>query len=64
MSQTKAQLLDGSVVSVAFSAGTAGAPSLTFTSDPNTGIYSPGADQVAISTNGTQRLTVDTAATT
>ena len=59
MSQTKAQLLDGSVVSVAFSAGTAGAPSLTFTSDPNTGIYSPGADQVAISTNGTGRLFVD-----
>ena len=59
MSQTKAQLLDGSVVSVAFSAGTAGAPSLTFTSDPNTGIYSPGADQVAISTNGTERARID-----
>ena len=59
MSQTKAQLLDGSVVSVAFSAGTAGAPSLTFTSDSNTGIYSPGADQVAISTAGSGRLFVN-----
>jgi hypothetical protein len=39
--------------------GTAAAPSLTFTGDVNTGVYSPGADQVAISTNGTQRLFVD-----
>jgi hypothetical protein len=61
VSQTKAQLLDGSVVSVAFSAGTAGAPSLTFTGDSNTGIYSPGADQVAISTGGTGRLFVSSA---
>ena len=29
--------------------GTQTAPSLSFTGDPNTGIYSPGADQVAIS---------------
>jgi hypothetical protein len=39
--------------------GTAAAPVLSFLSDPNTGIYSPGADQVAISTNGTGRLFVD-----
>jgi hypothetical protein len=39
--------------------GAAATPSLTFTGDPNTGIYSPGADQVAISTNGTGRLFVD-----
>ena len=39
--------------------GSAAAPSLTFTGDPNTGIYSPGADQVAISTSGAQRLVVD-----
>jgi hypothetical protein len=38
--------------------GTAGAPTITFTGDTNTGIYSPGADQVAISTNGTGRLFV------
>ena len=42
----------------------AATPSLTFTGDLNTGIYSPGADQVAVATTGTQRLTVDTAATT
>jgi hypothetical protein len=39
--------------------GSAGAPTITFTGDTNTGIYSPGADQVAISTNGTGRLFVD-----
>jgi len=48
----------------ALALGSAGTPSLKFTGDTNTGIYSPGADQVAISTNGTGRLTVDTAATT
>ena len=39
--------------------GTAAAPSITFSGDSNTGIYSPGADQVAISTSGTGRLFVD-----
>jgi hypothetical protein len=39
--------------------GTAAAPSLSIISDPNTGIYSPGADKVAVATNGTQRLFVD-----
>jgi hypothetical protein len=36
--------------------GAVGTPSLTFTGDLNTGIYSPGADQVAVATNGTARL--------
>ncbi|MGA0948329.1 MAG: hypothetical protein ACO3SH_07815, partial [Candidatus Puniceispirillaceae bacterium] len=39
--------------------GSAAAPTLRFTGDTNTGLYSPGADQVAISTNGTGRLFVD-----
>jgi hypothetical protein len=39
--------------------GTAAAPAYRFQGDTNTGIYSPGADQVAISTNGTGRLFVD-----
>jgi hypothetical protein len=39
--------------------GTAAAPSIAFESDANTGIYSPGADQVAISTNGTGRLFIN-----
>jgi hypothetical protein len=40
-------------------AGTAAAPSYSFSGDPNTGIYSPGADQVAVATNGVGRLFVD-----
>jgi hypothetical protein len=59
MSQTKAQLLDGKASSIQFSAGSASSPTISFTGDTNTGIYSPGADQVAISTNGTGRLFVD-----
>jgi len=40
--------------------GSASTPSIIFdASDPNTGIYSPGTDQLAISTNGTGRLFVD-----
>jgi hypothetical protein len=39
--------------------GSASAPSIYPGTDTNTGIYSPGADQVAISTNGTQRLFVN-----
>jgi len=41
------------------SAGTAAAPGIAFDGDSNTGIYSPGADQVAISTGGAGRLFVD-----
>jgi hypothetical protein len=33
--------------------GSAAAPTVRFTGDTNTGIYSPGADQVAVATNGT-----------
>lgn len=44
---------------ITIAAGSAAAPSLYPTGDPNTGIYSPGADQLAVSTGGTQRLTVD-----
>jgi hypothetical protein len=39
--------------------GSAAAPTVFFTGDSNTGIYSPGADQLAISTNGTGRLFID-----
>ena len=39
--------------------GSAAAPSLTFTGSTNTGLYSPGSGQVAISTNGAGRLFVD-----
>ena len=40
--------------------GSASTPAIIFdASDPNTGIYSPAADELAISTNGTGRLFVD-----
>lgn len=39
--------------------GTAAAPGIAFASDTNTGIYNPGANQLAISTNGVGRLFVD-----
>ena len=39
--------------------GSAAAPTVRFTGDTNTGIYSPGADQVAVATNGLGRLFVD-----
>ena len=42
----------------ALDVGTALAPAIAFASDKNTGIYSPGADQVAVATNGTGRLFV------
>jgi len=41
---------------VSHALGTQGAPTITFTGDTNTGIYSPGADQVAISTGGSERV--------
>jgi hypothetical protein len=40
--------------------GAAATPSVTFTGDTNTGLYSPGADQVGITTGGTVRLTTTT----
>jgi hypothetical protein len=45
----------------ALALGSAATPSLKFTGDTNTGIYSPGADQVAVATNGTGRLFINTA---
>ena len=44
--------------------GSASSPSIIFdAADPNTGIYSPGADQLAISTGGSGRLFVDASGT-
>jgi len=44
---------------LAVTAGTAALPGIAVSGDTNTGIYSPGADQVAISTGGTGRVFVD-----
>ena len=40
-------------------AGSASACGVAFSGDPNTGMYSPGADQLAVSTNQTERLLID-----
>jgi hypothetical protein len=58
--------LDGPTVTgvASFSAGSAGAPSITKTGDTNTGVFFSAADEVAITTAGTQRLKVDNSNTT
>jgi hypothetical protein len=50
-------LSSGSTITAAL--GSASTPGITFTGDTNTGIYSPGADQVAVATSGTGRLFID-----
>ena len=47
---------------VGITLGTALLPGLFFSGDPNTGIYSPGADQLAVATNGTVRLAISNSA--
>ena len=44
---------------LAVTAGTAALPGIAVSGDPNTGITSPGADQLAISTGGTVKATID-----
>ena len=41
------------------SAGTAALPTLGTTGDPNTGVFFPAADTVAVATNGTERMRID-----
>ena len=48
-----------SVSTATVGAGSNTAPSITTTGDTNTGIFFPAADQVAITTGGTQRAVVD-----
>ena len=53
---------DGSNSALALAS--AGTPSLKFTGDTNTGIYSPGADQIALVAGGTARVTADSTGVT
>jgi len=41
-----------------FSLGSASTPSITFIGDTNTGLYSPGADQVSIATSGSEQIRI------
>lgn len=45
-----------------YAGGSLGAPSFTFSGDTNTGIFSPGADQLAVATGGIQILNITTTA--
>lgn len=45
-------------LSVTVEDGTVGAPALTFRTDPNTGVYSGGADILKLATGGTDRVTI------
>jgi hypothetical protein len=47
----------GSVSTLA--SGTAAVPSLAFTGDTDTGLFSPGANQLSATTSGTERLRID-----
>ncbi len=53
-----------STIPVILPTGSAASPSLTFTGDLTTGIYSSGDDEVSISTDGTQRVEVTDTTTT
>jgi len=44
---------------VKVAAGTAAAPSVTITGDLNTGLFSPSADQLSVTTGGTERMRID-----
>jgi len=44
---------------VPFALGSAAAPSITFTGDTNTGIFSPGADTIAFSEGGVESMRID-----
>jgi hypothetical protein len=59
VSQTKAQLLDGKSASVQFNSGSAAAPTVTFTGNTTTGLYLPAANELSVTTSGTERLRVD-----
>jgi hypothetical protein len=54
ISGTTATITSGIIAS-----GTAAAPSLAILADLDTGLFSPGANELAVATNGTQRLFVD-----
>jgi hypothetical protein len=48
-----------SATSIANGLGAVGTPSYTFTGDTNTGMWSPSADAIAFSTDGSERVRVD-----
>lgn len=49
-----AMVVTGGAQTVQFAAGSASTPSVTFTGDTNTGVYSPGADRIGFAEGGVQ----------
>jgi len=52
-------VVTGGAQTVQFAAGTSSAPSITFTGDTNTGIFSPGADTIAFTEGGVESMRID-----
>ena len=46
---------------ISFSAGTASLPSITFSGDPNTGVFAPAADTIAFTEGGTEGMRMTSA---
>jgi hypothetical protein len=52
-------VVTGGAQTVQFAAGSAAAPSITFTGDTNTGIFSPAADTIAFTEGGVEAMRID-----
>jgi len=52
-------VVTGGAQTVQFAAGSAAAPSITFTGDTNTGIFSPSADAIAFTEGGVESMRID-----
>jgi len=52
-------VVTGGAQTIEFAAGSAAAPSITFTGDTNTGIYSPAADTIAFTEGGVESMRID-----
>jgi len=56
---TSLSLTTGNITTGVFGDGAVGTPSITNSGDTDTGIYFSGADEISLTTGGTQRLSVD-----
>ena len=59
VSLTSLGITTGNITTGVFGDGLVGTPSITNTGDTDTGLYFSGADEISLTTGGTQRLSVD-----
>lgn len=59
VSLTSLGITTGNITTGVFGDGAVGTPSITNTGDTDTGLYFSGADEISLTTGGTQRLSVD-----